>query len=47
MPTSDGRNYGFKYVNGHPKNARTGRQTVAAFGVLSDVETGYPLLSAR
>ena len=44
MPTSDGRLYGFKYVNGHPKNARTGRQTVAAFGVLSDVETGYPLL---
>lgn len=44
MPTSDGRLYGFKYVNGHPKNTRSGRQTVTAFGVLADVETGYPLL---
>jgi ornithine cyclodeaminase len=44
MPTSDGRLYGFKYVNGHPKNTRTGKQTVTAFGVLADVETGYPLL---
>lgn len=44
MPTSDGQHYGFKYVNGHPKNTREGRQTVTAFGVLSDVGTGYPLL---
>ncbi|MER9580735.1 ornithine cyclodeaminase [Mesorhizobium sp. M0276] len=44
MPTSDGRSYGFKYVNGHPKNVRSSRQTVTAFGVLSDVETGYPVL---
>jgi ornithine cyclodeaminase len=44
MPTSDGSAYGFKYVTGHPKNARQGRQTVAAFGVLSDVDTGYPVL---
>ena len=44
MPTSDGRLYGFKYVNGHPKNTRSGRQTVTAFGVLADVESGYPLL---
>ena len=44
MPTSDGRSYGFKYVNGHPKNVRSGRQTVTAFGVLSDVDTGYPVL---
>lgn len=44
MPTSDGRHYGFKYVNGHPKNTRDGRQTVTAFGVYADVETGYPLL---
>ncbi len=42
MPTSDGRLYGFKYVNGHPRNARQGLQTVTAFGVLSDVETGHP-----
>nr|WP_252193071.1 ornithine cyclodeaminase [Rhizobium sp. CSW-27] len=44
MPTSDGRLYGFKYVNGHPKNTRSGRQTVTAFGVLSDVDSGYPIL---
>jgi ornithine cyclodeaminase len=44
MPTSDGVLYGFKYVNGHPKNMRDGRQTVTAFGVLCDVATGYPLL---
>jgi ornithine cyclodeaminase len=44
MPTSDGRLYGFKYVNGHPKNTKSGRQTVTAFGVLSDVDSGYPLL---
>jgi ornithine cyclodeaminase len=44
MPTSDGNLYGFKYVNGHPKNMKDGLQTVAAFGMLSDVDTGYPVL---
>ncbi|MSU88548.1 ornithine cyclodeaminase [Rhodobacteraceae bacterium 2CG4] len=44
MPTSDGKAYAFKYVNGHPGNVRTGHQTVTAFGVISDVETGYPAL---
>jgi ornithine cyclodeaminase len=44
MPTSDGAIYGFKYVNGHPKNMRDGRQTVTAFGVLADVANGYPVL---
>lgn len=44
MPTSDGETYGFKYVNGHPKNMKEGLQTVTAFGVLADVDTGYPLL---
>jgi ornithine cyclodeaminase len=44
MPTSDGNVYGFKYVNGHPKNMREGRQTVTAFGMLADVHTGYPVL---
>jgi ornithine cyclodeaminase len=44
MPTSDGAFYGFKYVNGHPKNLAAGLQTVTAFGVLADVATGYPLL---
>src|SRR5579859_3616585 len=44
MPTSDGRLYSFKYVNGHPRNTAAGLLTVTAFGVLSDVATGYPLL---
>ncbi|OAN79509.1 ornithine cyclodeaminase [Jannaschia sp. EhC01] len=44
MPTSDGEMYGFKYVNGHPKNTREGLQTVTAFGLLADVNTGYPKL---
>ena len=44
MPTSDGEVYGFKYVNGHPKNTREGLQTVTAFGLLADVATGYPVL---
>lgn len=44
MPTADGEHYGFKYVNGHPKNMREGYQTVTAFGVLSDVGNGYPIL---
>ncbi len=44
MPTSDGSSYGFKYVNGHPRNTYDGRQTVTAFGVLADVATGYPVL---
>src|SRR6202161_2243243 len=44
MPTSDGRLYSFKYVNGHPKNTAAGLLTVTAFGVLADVATGYPML---
>jgi ornithine cyclodeaminase len=44
MPTSDGALYSFKYVNGHPKNTSEGLLTVTAFGVLADVNTGYPVL---
>lgn len=44
MPTSDGVTYGFKYVNGHPRNMKAGLQTVTAFGVLADAATGYPVL---
>ena len=47
MPTSDGRQYGFKYVNGHPKNTAQGLLTVMAFGVLADVASGYPLALAE
>jgi len=44
MTNSDGELFGFKYVNGHPKNIKEGLQTVTAFGVLSNVYTGYPIL---
>ena len=44
MPTSDGDDYGFKYVNGHPSNTQDGLQTVTAFGLLADVASGYPVL---
>ena len=44
MPTSDHALYGFKYVNGHPKNTAQNMLTVMAFGVLAEVETGFPLL---
>ena len=44
MPISDGTNYSFKYVNGHPQNTQAGLPTVMAFGVLADVATGLPTL---
>ncbi len=44
MPTSDGESFSFKYVNGHPRNTSKGFQTVAAFGLLAKVDTGYPLM---
>lgn len=44
MPTSDGEFFTFKYVNGHPSNTAKGFQTVAAFGLLARVDTGYPLM---
>lgn len=47
MPTSDGDLYGFKYVNGHPANMKSGYQTVTAFGVLSRVDNGYPVLMSE
>ena len=45
MPTTDGKLYSFKYVNGHPKNTAprtTHRHRVRRAG--RDVSTGYPLL---
>lgn len=44
MPVSDARQYSFKYVNGHPSNTARGLYTVMAFGVLAEVETGFPVL---
>lgn len=47
MPVSDARHYAFKYVNGHPGNTARGLPTVMAFGMLAEVETGFPLLLAE
>ncbi|WP_275436655.1 ornithine cyclodeaminase [Helcobacillus sp. ACRRO] len=47
MPTSDSETYSFKYVNGHPSNPARGYQTVTAFGVLADVDNGYPTFLAE
>ncbi len=44
MPATDGRHYAFKYVNGHPRNTARRLLTVTGFGVLADVDTGYPVL---
>ena len=44
MPISNAERYAFKYVNGHPSNTGQGLYTVMAFGVLADVDTGYPVL---
>ena len=44
MPVSDALRYAFKYVNGHPGNTTRGLYTVMAFGVLAQVDTGYPVL---
>lgn len=43
MPVSNDNLYSFKYVNGHPENYKENLSTVMAFGVLSEVSTGYPL----
>ena len=47
MPTSDNITYSFKYVNGHPSNPARGFQTVTAFGLLADVDNGYPVFLAE
>lgn len=44
MPTDDGQQYSFKYVNGHPNNGQQNLLTVMAFGLLADVQSGYPTL---
>ena len=45
MPISNKKLYSMKYVNGHPKNYHNYKlPTVMAFGILSNVETGEPIL---
>lgn len=47
MPCADQQHYAFKYVNGHPGNPLKGRLTVVAIGLLSDVDSGYPLMMSE
>ncbi len=44
MPVCGEKYYAFKYVNGHVPNQQKGILTIVGMGVLSDVETGFPLL---
>ncbi len=44
MPISNEELYSFKYVNGHPSNIQYNLSTVMAFGALSEMNTGYPVL---
>lgn len=44
MPTSNAKRYGFKYVTCHPDNITHNLFSVMGFGVLSDMNTGYPML---
>ena len=46
MPVSDGARFAYKYVNGHPRNAQHALPTVMAYGMLAEVQTGFPLLLA-
>lgn len=44
MPVSNKQFYTYKYVNGHPKNTKSGKFTIVATGQLATVDDGYPLL---
>ncbi|WP_425955682.1 ornithine cyclodeaminase [Xylanimonas sp. McL0601] len=47
MPAADAATFGFKLVNGHPRNPSRGYQTVTAMGMLVDVHNGYPSFVAE
>ena len=44
MPINNDQLYSYKYVNGHPKNPESRKQTVIATGQLSRVKDGYPVM---
>ncbi len=44
MPICNNELYSFKYVNGHPENPLSNKLNVVAFGVLADVNSGYPIM---
>lgn len=47
MPTANTEEFAFKYVSGYPANPLRGYQTVTAFGMLADVDTGYPTFQSE
>ena len=47
MPAADRDTFGFKLVNGHPRNPSRGFQTVTACGMLVAVDNGYPVFLAE
>lgn len=44
MPCADRQFYTVKYVNGHPGNPLRGKLNVVAVGLLTDADSGYPLM---
>jgi len=42
MVVNNQKDYAFKYVNGHPNNTQQQLLSVTGFGVLSQMENGYP-----
>jgi ornithine cyclodeaminase len=44
MPIWNDANFSYKYVNGHPNNPQKNLLTVIAYGALSDMQTGYPII---
>ncbi len=46
MPIHNQQHYAFKYVNGHPSNPSRQLPSVCAFGCLSDMDSGIPVLIA-
>lgn len=44
MPICGKDYYAYKYVNGHPDNPQQKKLTVVAVGMLSEVDSGYPML---
>jgi len=47
MPICGKDYYAYKYVNGHPNNPKQNKLTVVATGMLSEIESGYPVLMSE
>ena len=44
MPIADDKQYGFKFINGHPINVKHGKISIVSFGALARVSDGFPIL---